>query len=65
MKPLVRHNGHLLEPDTLRVWDVDQLTEVARFTADGSLHSCAISSDGGYVLAGDIAGHVHFLQLWE
>ena len=48
-----------------RVWELEDGREVASFSVDSPLKSCAISSDGTRVFLGDMSGCVHFLRLEE
>jgi WD40 repeat protein len=48
---------------TLKVWDLQTGKVVAGFSGDGPLLTCAISPEGGTIIAGDQLGRVHFLQL--
>jgi WD40 repeat protein len=48
---------------TLKVWDLQTGKVVAGFSGDGPLLTCAISTDGTTIIAGDQLGRVHFLQL--
>jgi WD40 repeat protein len=50
---------------TLRVWDLESGKELASLTADAPMASCAVSSDGRTIVAGDATGNMHFLQLVE
>jgi WD40 repeat protein len=47
----------------VRVWDLDTGKEVANFSTDGPLSSCAISSDGKRIIAGEETGMIHILHL--
>jgi WD40 repeat protein len=50
---------------TLRLWDLDSGNEIATFTGESHMHSCAIAPDGQTIIAGDVSGRVHFLRLVE
>ena len=50
---------------TLRVWDLESGKELATFTGESEMHSCAVASDGRTIIAGDGSGRVHFLRLVE
>jgi WD40 repeat protein len=50
---------------TLRVWDLESGEEIATFTGEAHMTSCAITPDGQTIIAGDRKGRVHFLQLVE
>jgi WD40 repeat protein len=47
----------------LQLWDVATGREITRWLSDIVLDSCAFSSDGQGILAGDTLGGVHFLAL--
>jgi WD40 repeat protein len=49
--------------DTLKVWDLETGQELASFAGDAEMRSCALTSDGGTVVAGDSVGHMYFLRL--
>jgi WD40 repeat protein len=38
---------------TLRVWDLESGKELATFTGESELHSCAVAPDGQTIIAGD------------
>ena len=48
---------------TLKVWDLESGKVIASFTADGSLMTCAVSSDGVTIVAGERSGQVHILHV--
>jgi hypothetical protein len=50
---------------TLRVWDLESGKEIATFTAEGSMCSCAVAPDGQTIIGGDALSRVHFLRLVE
>ena len=50
---------------TLRVWDLESGKELATFTGESEMHSCAVAPDGQTIIAGDRSGRVHFLRLVE
>ena len=67
-------NGVAITPDgrravsgsrdhTLRVWDLESGKELALLTADRRMASCAVSSDGRTIVAGDATGNVHILRM--
>jgi hypothetical protein len=39
--------------------------EIAAFTGDGAIFSCAFAPDGQTVIGGDAFGRVHFLRVVE
>jgi WD40 repeat protein len=59
-------DGRLLvtacDDGTAQVWDLKRRVELASFTVDHPIWSCAIS-DCGEVFLGDSSGRVHFLRL--
>jgi WD40 repeat protein len=50
---------------TLRLWDLETGKEIATFTGESGMKSCAIAPDGRMIVAGEISGRVHFLCLVE
>lgn len=48
---------------TLVVWDLLRKEAVADFTGDSPLDSCAVTSDGRTIIAGERTGRLHFLRL--
>ena len=50
---------------TLRLWDLESGKEIAAFTGESDMSSCAIAPDGRTFLAGDGFGRLHFLRLVE
>jgi WD40 repeat protein len=50
---------------TLRLWDLESGKEIAAFTGEGDMLSCAIVPDRQMIIAGDALGRVHFLRLVE
>ena len=48
---------------TLKVWNLESGEVIACFSGDNSLMSCAVSTDGVTIVAGEISGRVHFLRL--
>jgi WD40 repeat protein len=53
------------DDNTLKVWDLETGAVLATFTCDSAAHGCAFADDGKLIVAGDAAGHVHFLRLEE
>ena len=49
--------------NTLKLWDLASGTCLATFTTEAGIGSCAVAPDGVHIVAGDDAGHVHFLEL--
>jgi WD40 repeat protein len=50
---------------TLRLWDLEGGKEVATFTGESGINSCAVSPDGQTIIAGEYSGQVHLLRLVE
>src|ERR1700686_2284247 len=50
---------------TLRLWDLESGKEIATFTGESWMVSCAVARDGQTIIAGDALGRVHFLRLVE
>ena len=48
---------------TLRLWSTVSGQEIARWTHDAALRSCALSRDGRLAVASDALGGVHFLEV--
>ena len=48
---------------SIKVWDIQTGKIVASFSVESSLLSCAITSDGLTIVAGEFSGRVHFLRL--
>ena len=53
------------EDSTLRVWDLESGEEIATFTGESAILSCAFARDGRTIIAGEESGRVHFLRLIE
>lgn len=51
------------EDRTVRLWDLESGSLIATWTADAPTTSCAISTDGRFIVAGDKEGAVHLLKL--
>lgn len=51
------------EDGTVKVWDLTRGKVIASYDSDTSLYSCAVTSDGRTIVAGDGLGRVHFLRL--
>lgn len=49
--------------NTLRVWNLDSGACLARFSADGPIPVCGITTGAHVIVAGDAAGRVHILRL--
>jgi tricorn protease-like protein len=69
---VVTPNGRLAvfasDDRTLKVWNLENGMEIATFSTDGAVNSCAIvpvcdDRDGLTIVAGDEAGRVHVLRL--
>jgi WD40 repeat protein len=50
---------------TLRLWDLKSGKEIATFTGESGMRSCTIAPDGRTVIAYNVLGRVHLLQLVE
>jgi WD40 repeat protein len=50
---------------TLRLWDLESGKEIATFTGESGMNSCAIAPDGQTIIAGDALSRVHFVRLVE
>jgi WD40 repeat protein len=50
---------------TLRLWDLESGEEIVTFTGESSMASCAVSPDGRTIIAGEISGRMHFLEIVE
>jgi WD40 repeat protein len=48
---------------TIRIWDVEGMNQRSMFTADYGITSCDLSYDGKTVVAGDMGGNIHILNL--
>lgn len=50
---------------TLRTWNLATRQTIASFTADAALRNVAVAADGHALVATDVAGRVHSLQIEE
>jgi WD40 repeat protein len=48
---------------SLAVWDLEKGELLNGFSGDSKINDCAITPDGAYIVAGEEAGRIHFLQL--
>ncbi len=48
---------------TLKVWDIETGIVKTGFTRESPLRTCAVSSDGKTIVAGEASERVHFLRL--
>ncbi|GAB1537904.1 hypothetical protein NUACC21_05590 [Scytonema sp. NUACC21] len=48
---------------TLKVWDLEKGKAIASFSTDSTLLTCTVAPDNTTIVAGDILGCVHILQL--
>jgi hypothetical protein len=48
--------------NTLRIWEMVTGYCEATFTADSTLWACACTPDSSEIVAGDLAGQMHFLE---
>jgi WD40 repeat protein len=53
------------DDQTLQLWDLESGKEIAAFTAESGINSCAVSPDGQTIIAGEYSGQVHLLRLVE
>jgi WD40 repeat protein len=51
------------DDNTLKVWNISSGHVLASFTSDGAFFSLALHPDGYHVLAGDVFGRVHLLEV--
>jgi WD40 repeat protein len=65
MMPDGRRVISALDDQTLRLWDLESGKEIATFSGESDMRSCAIAPDGRRIVAGDRSGRVHFLRLVE
>lgn len=49
--------------DSIKVWHIQTGKIVASFSVESSVLSCAVTSDGLTIVAGELSGRVHFLRL--
>jgi WD40 repeat protein len=49
--------------NTLKVWDIETGKIITSFNGDRDILTCAVSSDGLTIVAGDRIGRVHMLRL--
>jgi WD40 repeat protein len=49
---------------TLKVWDLES-GEIASFTDDRELETCAVAPDGVKIVAGEASGRLHFMRFEE
>ena len=49
----------------MRLWHLESGKEIATFTGDSKIESCAFTPDGRTIIAGDESGRVHFLEIVE
>lgn len=48
---------------SIKVWHIQTGKIVASFSVESSVQSCAVTSDGLTIVAGELSGRVHFLRL--
>jgi WD40 repeat protein len=48
---------------TVKMWDLAQTMEMAAFTGETGIHSCAVADDAVTIVAGEVSGRFHFLRL--
>jgi WD40 repeat protein len=49
--------------NTLRIWDLQTGALIVTFDAGAPLSACAVTQDGGIIVAGDKVGRIHFIHL--
>ncbi|MFM6504188.1 MAG: WD40 repeat domain-containing protein [Microcystis panniformis] len=49
--------------NTIKIWDLTTGNEIATFTGESPILSCAVASDGVTIVAGEASGRLHFLRL--
>jgi WD40 repeat protein len=47
---------------TVRLWDMEYDQEIATFTGERPMETCAVSSDGKTIVVIETSGQVHFLR---
>jgi len=60
-----RHAISASYDNTLKVWDLETGEIITEFSGDSPIISCAVSSDGVTIVAGESSGGVHLLLLEE
>ncbi|MEO8450498.1 MAG: NB-ARC domain-containing protein [Gemmatimonadota bacterium] len=48
---------------SVKVWDLETAGAAVTFTTENPMQCCAVARDGVTIVAGDLAGRVHFLRL--
>ncbi|MBW4611140.1 MAG: hypothetical protein KME22_29025 [Hassallia sp. WJT32-NPBG1] len=51
------------DDNTLKVWDWQTGGVIASFTGESAIKCCAVARDGISIVAGEVSGQMHFLQL--
>jgi WD40 repeat protein len=51
--------------NTLRLWDLERGKEIAAFTGESGMNSCAIAPNARTIVVGESSDRVHFLVLIE
>ncbi|MFM5944010.1 MAG: WD40 repeat domain-containing protein, partial [Dolichospermum sp.] len=51
--------------NTVKIWNLETREEIATFTVQVRILSCAVAPDGLTVVAGEASGTLHFLRLQE
>jgi WD40 repeat protein len=46
---------------TVRLWDMENDQEIATFTGEAPMQTCAVSSDGQTIVVIETSGQAHFL----
>ncbi|MFM6080202.1 MAG: WD40 repeat domain-containing protein, partial [Dolichospermum sp.] len=51
--------------NTVKIWNLKTREEIATFTVQSRILSCAVTPDGGTIVVGEASGRLHFLRLQE
>ncbi len=49
----------------LRLWDLEDGAELAAFHADAAIQCCTVSQDKKRIVAGDVLGRIHVLDIQQ
>ncbi len=50
---------------SIKLWDLETGENVATFSTESPLWSCALAADGQMAFAGDELGNLHFLKVMD